>query len=186
VTPRGNGPATLRLVTQYPNQLHHRVPQKVNGWTQKFRSGCIKLQGVHIKVTEWTQKFRSGHKISGWTESYAVHRVSGGHKITAWTYSFGVNKKFRSWQGFEVDTKFRSGHIVTVAVYLTKRNLQTTKLSGVSWYLLRNCQLLANPDPILCTLKSQASLFRGIKVTFTLKQTMKAPTGSRGIDLLFL
>jgi len=96
------------------------VTHKVNGWTQKFRSGCIKLQGVNIKVTEWKHKFRSEHKISGWIESFAVHTVSGGHKVTAWTCSFGVNKKFRSGQGFEVDTNFRSGH--TATVYFTKRN----------------------------------------------------------------
>ena len=113
MTPWGIEPATFRLVTQYLIQLPYRVPHKVNGWTQKFRSGCIKLQGVHTKVTEWTHKFRSGHKISGWTESFAVHTVSGGHKVTACIHSSVLKKrsvveKVSMWiQSFGVDTQLR-------------------------------------------------------------------------------
>jgi uncharacterized protein YbbK (DUF523 family) len=90
-----------------------RTPIKLMGG-QKFRSRSMKLQTGHIKVTEWTRKLRNGHKISGWTGSFAFHTL-----FREDTYSFGQNKKFRGehkvsrWiQSSGVDTKLRQQSIL--------------------------------------------------------------------------
>jgi hypothetical protein len=118
-TPWGIEPTTFRLVTQYVNQLRPCVPHKVNRKTKKFRSTCMKLQRGHTEVTEWTRKLRSGQKISGWTESFALHTL-----FREDTYSFGKNKNFRGeqkvsrWiQSFGVDTKLRQQSILRKGIY---------------------------------------------------------------------
>ena len=75
-----------------------RTSINLRGEHTKFR-GYIMLQRGHTKVTEWTGKFRSGHKISGWTESFAVntHSFWRTHKVTTQTREQNVSRWTQSY-----------------------------------------------------------------------------------------
>jgi len=88
----------------------------------KTTGGTHKSYGVDTEASKRIQNFGVGRKFRG------TNSLRGGGE----TQSYGVNTPLWSEQKVPQWTKFRSGHTVTATVYLTKRNLQTTKLPGVS------------------------------------------------------